>query len=142
MTRNEATVQIQNFFRDNGQDSPGLNAKGLGGAALGDAELYFEHDEQAQALACSALIYRFKEPPKPGVVEGFRAEQQAGVDTGGGSVDYEPENHGLYLRRSYQSTANTESFNHDMELLVNATRRWVAEVLPRVAAKVFHPTGS
>ena len=39
--------------------------------------------------------------PKPGIIEGFQAEEKSGTDTGGGTVDYETENKSLFLSRTY-----------------------------------------
>lgn len=140
MTREEAVRLVRAFFRGHGMNSSGLNANNLGGAMVGQGQIYFEYQPRQQALKCSALIYKFHDKPKPGVLEGFKEEEQAKTaDTGGGTVDYEPENKGLYLSRTYTKTVDERAFRKDMRRLIKASLVWGDEVLDRVASKVFHP---
>ncbi|MFY1831684.1 type III secretion system chaperone [Myxococcus fulvus] len=138
MTRDEATQLVQEYLRAQGVHlSPGLNPKGLGGVSVGEAQLYFEHSEDTGELKCSALIYRFRDAPRPGVLEGFRAEQAAGTDAGGGTVDFEPESKSLFLSRSYQTPPIDLVFASELSKLMAASLRWGSEVFERVAAKVI-----
>ena len=137
MTRDEAQRLVQTFMMSLGQSSEGLNPQGFGGAVLGDAQLYFEYHSDTQALETSALVYKFRDPPKPGVLEGFRAEEKSGTDTGGGAVDYEPENKSLFLSRTYSSTPTDAAFKEDMRRLTQASLVWADEVMDRVASRVF-----
>jgi hypothetical protein len=141
LTFESARELVQWFVKSQGAVlSPGLNARGFGGIATGEAQLYFEFHADTQALECSALVYRFHEPPKPGVLEGFRQEEREGTDSGGGTVDYEPENRGLYLSRTYtQQVPDGAAFAKDMKRLMKASAVWGDEVLDRVASRVFHP---
>jgi hypothetical protein len=136
MTREEANRMIQGFFRAQGVESPGLNDNNLGAAAVGDSQIYFEYQPHEPSLKCSALIYKFQTEPRPGVIEGFQAEE---ADTGGGTVDYEPENKGLYLSRSYTDTVTDAQFTADLDHLMKASKVYGGEVLERVASKVFAP---
>ncbi|XXF81574.1 hypothetical protein P2318_14460 [Myxococcaceae bacterium GXIMD 01537] len=119
--------------------SPGINAQGFGGIMVGNAQLYFEYHEDSKTLECSALVYKFHEPPKPGVLDGFRAEAKSGTDAGGGEVDYEPENRGLFLSRTYSTLPRGDAFSREMKRLMQASVVWGDEVLDRVASRVFHP---
>lgn len=140
MTREAAQRLVQIFVRPEANpQSPGLNAEGFGGMVVGGAQLYFEWHEDTKALECSALVYKFHEPPKPGVIETFQAEEKEGTDTGGGTVDYEPENRGLYLSRTYTQVPDERAFSKDMKKLMKASLTWSREVLDRVASRVFHP---
>jgi hypothetical protein len=140
MTREGAQRLVQSFVRAQGLlQSPGLNEQGFGGISTGASQLYFEWHEDTQTLECSALIYKFHDPPKPGVLETFQAEEKEGTDTGGGTVDYEPENRGLYLSRMYTQVPDERTFAKDMKRLVKASHKWSEEVLDRVASRVFHP---
>ena len=140
MTREAAQRLVQSFVRPEANpQSPGLNPEGFGGLVMGGAQLYFEWHEDTQALECSALVYKFHEPPKPGVIETFQAEEKEGTDTGGGTVDYEPENRGLYLSRTYTQAPDERAFGKDMKRLMKASLKWGDEVLDRVASRVFHP---
>ena len=140
MTRESAQRLVQTFVRPEANpQSPGLNPEGFGGLVMDGAQLYFEWHEDTQALECSALVYKFHEPPKPGVLDGFRAEEKEGTDTGGGTVDYEPENRGLFLSRHYSQMPPGNEFARDMKRLMKASNVWGDEVLDRVASRVFHP---
>jgi hypothetical protein len=140
MTRESAQELVQWYVKSQGAVlSPGLNAQGFGGIMSGTAQLYFEFHEDTKTLECSALVYRFHEPPKPGVLDGFRAEEKEGTDTGGGTVDYEPENRGLFLSRHYTQVPPGSDFSREMKRLMKASNVWGDEVLDRVASRVFHP---
>ncbi|AEI65491.1 hypothetical protein [Corallococcus macrosporus] len=138
MTREEAQMLAQAFLAANGNpNSVGINPQGFGGVALGDAQLYFEWHDKEQALECSALIHRFRDNPKPGILEGFQDEQKKGTDTGGGTVDFEPENKSLFLSRTYTTAPQIPIFNDDMKRLMKASLEWSSTVLNRVADRVF-----
>ena len=137
MTFEEAKRLVQDLMASMGQGSEGLNMKGLGGVEIGDAQLYFEYHSNRQALETSALIYKFRDAPKPGILDGFYAEEKAGTDTGGGAVDFEPENKGLFLSRFYTDLPSVPTFQADMQRLTDASLVWGKDVLDRVASKVF-----
>ena len=140
LTRERAQEFARWFARSQGAVlSPGLNPQGFGGVMMDGAQVYFEYHEDTQSLECSALVYRFHEPPKPGVLEGFEAEAREGTDTGGGSVDYERENRGLFLSRVYTQVPEGRDFSRDMKRLARASGVWGKDVLNRVASRVFHP---
>jgi hypothetical protein len=140
MTREGAQRLVQSFVRPQGSlQSPGLNQEGFGGLVMDGAQLYFEWNEDTKALECSALVYKFHEPPKPGVLETFQAEEKEGTDAGGGTVDYEAENRSLFLSRTYTQVPNERAFGKDMKRLMKASLVWSREVLDRVASRVFHP---
>lgn len=140
MTRESAQELVRWYARSRGAVlSPGLNAEGFGGIAEGGSQVYFEYHEDSKALEVSALVYRFHEPPKPGVLAGFEAEAREGTDTGGGTVDYERENRGLFLSRTYAQVPDGHAFAKDVQRLAKASLVWGDEVLDRVASRVFHP---
>ena len=140
LTRESARRLVQGFLGEEGTPpSGGINEQGFGGISAGGMSLYFEWHEDTQALECSALVYRFREPPKPGVIDGFKAEEREGTDAGGGTVDYEPENRGLFLSRTYTRMPTERAFAKDMRRLMKASQKWADEVLDRVASRVFHP---
>jgi hypothetical protein len=138
VTREAARALVRWFMQSRGaMDSQGLNDEGLGGSMIGEAQLYFEHHADAQALECSALVYRFREDPKPGVVDGFKQEAREGTDTGGGTVEYEEESKSLFLSRTYTVLPAGTDFSRDMDRLMKASLPWGREVLDRVASRVF-----
>lgn len=137
MTLEEAQRLVQSFMRAHGDtEGSGLNAKGFGGAALGESQVYFEHSADSGALKCSALIYRFRDAPRPGVIDGFRDEEKRGTDTGGGKVDYETENKSLFLSRTYGVLPSEQQFKDDLDRLLEASLTWGEEVFNRVADRV------
>jgi hypothetical protein len=137
MTRDEAQRLVQSFMRSQGESlSPGLNPQGFGGAAVGDAQLYFEFAESGE-LKCSALIYRFRDAPRPGVLDGFHDEQKAGTDAGGGVVDFEQESKSLFLSRTYTAAPAEKAFTDDMARLMKASLDWGGDVFERVASRVI-----
>lgn len=138
MTRDDAQRLVQSFMRSQGENlSPGLNPQGFGGAAIGEAQLYFEFVPDAGELKCSGLIYRFRDAPRPGVLDGFRAEEKAGTDTGGGTVDFEQESKSLFLSRTYTAAPPDTAFVADMTRLMKASVAWGHDVFERVAARVI-----
>ncbi len=138
ITRDQAVQMIQGYFKGHGVDGPGLNENNLGGASIGEYQIYFEYRPAKRALKCSALIYRFRDEPKPGVIEAFKAEEEAGTaDTGGGELEYEPASKGLYLSRTYTDGVPDEEFAGDLQRLMTASQVYGNQVLERVAAKVF-----
>ncbi|WP_163999387.1 hypothetical protein [Pyxidicoccus caerfyrddinensis] len=138
MNIEEAQRLVQAFMRTQGeQQSPGLNPQGFGGLAKGEAQLYFEFVPTSGELKCSALIYRFRDAPRPGVLDGFLAEEKAGTDTGGGKVDFEKESKSLFLSRTYGTVPPDQSFELGMNKLMAASLAWGGPVFERVAAKVI-----
>jgi len=140
LNRDEAVRMIQAYFKSHGVDSPGLNENNLGGASVGEHQIYFEYLPAKHVLKCSALIYKFHDEPKPGVIEGFKAEEKGKTaDTGGGTLEYEPANKGLYLSRSYTESVSDKEFAQDLKRLMEASEVYGDQVLERVASKVFTP---
>lgn len=138
ITRDQAVRMIQGYFKSHGVDSPGLNENNLGGASLGGYQIYFEYQPSKHALKCRALVYRFRDKPKAGVVEGFEAMEEAETaETGGGTLEYEPANKGLYLSRSYTDCVSGDEFARDLQRLMRASEVYGDQVLERVASKVF-----
>lgn len=138
MTSEEAQRLVQSFMRAMGeQTSPGLNPQGFGGIAKGEAQLYFEFVPTSGELKCSGLIYRFRDAPRPGVLDGFLAEEKAGTDTGGGTVDFEKESKSLFLSRTYTTPPPEQSFEIGMKKLMEASVAWGGPVFERVAARVI-----
>lgn len=138
MTREEAARLVSSL----------LGAHGVGGGArlfegrrvvgvmLGAAELFFEYEPEGGALACAALVYRFHDEPRAGLLEAFFAEEEQGAaDAGGGALEYRPEARSLLLARSYSAAVPGEEFAQDMRRLAAASLEWGGEVLERVAAR-------
>ncbi len=138
MTRGEADALVTGLGTALGVQT-GLNPAGRAGLAVETGSLFLRYHAESADLQCSALVYKFHAPPKPGILEGFTAEAQAGTDTGGGAVDYEATAQGLFLTRTYQRAPHPQQFVVEMKRLLKASVKWNDEVVPRVAEKVFHP---
>jgi len=135
LSRDEAVGIIQRYLKSLGLESPGLNKNNLGGAAIGQYQIYFDYEPSKQRLKCSALIYKFHDDPGPGVIEGFKsAELEETAGAGGRMVDYEPENKGLYLSRWYADIVSDEAFAEDLMSLMQASEIYGDRVLERVAS--------
>lgn len=122
-------------------EPPALNAKGFGAAQVGEGEIFFEYHPDTKALECSALVYRFRNPPRPGILDGFKDELTRGTDAGGGEVDFEPENGGLFLTKLYADRPDALSFVEEVNALTRASVVWAKDVVPRVAQRVIHGKG-
>ena len=142
MTRDEAVQQVKAFFKLHGIDSPGLNEKGVGGVSLGAADVFFEYQPEAGALKCSALIYRVRGVPHPGVVAAFQEEEKAGsAGTGGGRIDYQAPSRGVYLSRVYPAPVELPRFSEELQQLMEASGVWRAQVVERVAERAHAKGG-
>jgi hypothetical protein len=137
MERNDAIAMIQAYYKANEVESPGLNEKNLGGASVGPYQIYFEYLPKDGILRCSALIYSFREDPKPGILEGFQEAEKAGANVNGGYLEFQPENRGLYLSRDYTTLVSAEEFAANLTSLMQATEEWGGPILEQVAAKAF-----
>ncbi len=139
LSREEAVRMIQDFAGSYSLKTSGLNEKNFGGIEINLDRIFFEYLPDQKILKSSVLIYKFHQPPKPGLIEAFQNEEKAGTDTGGGTVEYQPENQGLFLTRMDKNYTNHSQFSKNIEKLMNAGKYWSNEVLDRVASKFFHP---
>lgn len=119
------------------KDSPGLNEQNYGGIDFGGEPVVFEYDADRKVLNVLALCYRFRKPPRPGVLEGFYEQERLGVDTGGGAVEFRPDSGALLLSRSYTDMTDPVRFVADTDRLALAARHWADDILPAVASRVF-----
>ncbi len=136
MTRDQAVKPIRAFFHANGQQGQGLNQNGIGGILFsvkrGAAQIFFEFDAKQKVLNCSAHLATFDREPTAAELEGFKREEEAGTETGGGRFEYMPPNRGLFLTRTYPRVVDDEAFIADMNRLADASMYWRQEVLYRV----------
>ena len=131
MTRQEADSMLRALVgADDG--APRLGGGDVAGVMLGPAALYFEYDARGGSLACGALVYRFRERPRPGVLEDLLEENQG---AGGGRLVYREGARALLLSRTYLETIPAGEFAEDMKRLAAASLGWGAEVLERVASR-------
>lgn len=131
MTRAEAEAMLGALVGE-GARAPRFGAGDVTGVMLGPAALYFEYDAGRGALSCGALVYRFRTPPRPGVLEDF-LEGNRGA--GGGLLVYREETRALLLSRTYTEAADGEAFALDMKRLAAASLGWGSELLERIASR-------
>lgn len=141
MTREDANRLIKAFASHHGGTVSELNMQNMTGLSVGGSDLFFTFHQplfsnKKPSLEVSALIYRFRKAPNPKILEGFQAEHAAGTPAGGGELDYEEENKGLYLTRFYETVPSEDAFNAEVDGLAAASKTWGREVLERVANKV------
>ena len=139
MTREEADGVIAAHFRKHRIEQPGLNDKGAAGALIEGEQLLFEYEATSEALRCSALIYRFRERPFPGLIEAMReAAKQPEHETGGAGLVYRPDHMSLSLARQYTQVPPASMFEEDQAALRQACTRWRQETFAAIAEQVRH----
>ncbi|OGQ87920.1 MAG: hypothetical protein A2289_22705 [Deltaproteobacteria bacterium RIFOXYA12_FULL_58_15] len=148
MTFEEARLLVREYLDTLGLDSPGLNSSGMGGAVVGDLEVYFEYapkhtscswiglqtakdvDDAGSWLRAHARIYTFMREAKPEVLaELQKAAQNPNIPNAGGEITYMSENHGLFLSRSYDEAPAVKTFCRDIEVLMATSRHWLENVV-------------
>ena len=144
MTRDEANKLIASYAESLGGKVDPLNQNNMAALTTGEADLFFTFHQsffpnKPAQLECSARVYRFRAEPKPELLAALKAEPGKGTSTGGGDVDYEEQNKGLFLTRMYSEVPAAEQFRQDMSALMQASKQWSTEVLQRVSQQVFHP---
>lgn len=138
MTREEATRLVAAHFAQHEVKAPGLDDEGRATALVGGEQLSFEHLEDTGVLRCSALIYRWRDWPRPGLLEALREEARRSDDTGGGVLDYVPERRTLSLMRQFTRPLTAPQLEHALAPLRQACATWRSERFARVAEQVLH----
>lgn len=139
MTRDEAEEVVAAHFRKHRVDRIGLNTQGAAGALIEGEQLLFEHDADSGTLRCSALIYRFRERPFPGLIEALReAAKQPEHETGGAGLLFRSDHLSLSLARQYTQAPPASLFEQDLAALREACTRWRRETFAAVAEQVRH----
>ncbi len=149
MKQEEALKLVAEFLKTHGLDGSQTvdeasaeqlteEGKGQDLFAGGDPSLAFRFFPKTGDLKCYALIYQFSDKPRPGILEACR-EEAGHAEMGGGQLEYDPSDKGLYLTRSYSKTVPVSQLTKDLEKLQQAGVIWGEEVMDRVASRVFHP---
>jgi hypothetical protein len=109
----------------------GLNQEGLAGLSLAGRELYAEFQPEAKVLALHAVICRW-----PGQFDQHRLDSLQALtnseSTGGGRLNYQPENGNLFLSRFYSEPPELPQFVEDAIALTAASAVWDERVVDRV----------
>ncbi len=140
MTREEASRLVAAHFAQHEVKAPGLDDEGHATALIAGEQLSFEHLEDTGVLRCSALIYRWREWPRPGLLEALRKEARRSEETTrGGVLDYVPERRTLSLTRQFTRPLTPPQLEHALAPLRQACAEWRSERFARVAEQVLHP---
>lgn len=136
MKKSEAKQQLETFFRKSGKQVSVFEDANFAKAQFGEAFLGFEFDEEANLLACRALIYRFRRTPQEKVLQAIYAEEN-GTNNGGGRIVFDGEELTIYLKRDFAELIGDEQFHSQINQLATASLKWNGEILQRAAEKVF-----
>lgn len=150
MKQQEALDMVKEFLKAHGLEGNEMEdaaaeqlsdeGKGEDLFAGGDPEIAFRYFPETGELKCYTLIYQFADEPRPGILEACREEaQKSTTDMGGGRLEYDPDDRGLNLTRSYSKPVLVSQLTADLQKLQEASIKWGEEVLDRVASRVFHP---
>lgn len=149
MKQEEALRLVAEFLKTHGLDGsqPPDDAsaeqsteegKGQDLFAGGDPSLAFRYFPDSGELKCYALIYQFSDEPRTGILEACR-EEAGHAEMGGGELEYDPSDKGLYLTKVYSGPVPVSQLTTDLGKLHEAGVVWGEEVMDRVASKVFGP---
>ncbi len=134
MTKEEAILQIEVFFRRLGEKSIFFKEKNFIEARIGEVLIGFEYDEAEELLSAQALIYRFRSEPKDKVLDAvFNEESDA--NNGGGRIVFNSENFAFYLQKDFVGKLYDADFYEEINKLAQASLRWNSEILMQAAGK-------
>jgi hypothetical protein len=79
MTRGECELLLAGFFARFGKTDFTLSGGEAVKANVGEAILGFEFDDNLQILECQALIYRFRQKPRPEILAEIKHAEENGA---------------------------------------------------------------
>lgn len=132
MKREEATRQIEAFFRKLGMRASFSNEQNFVKASVGEAVLGFEFDESEEILKAKALIYRFRNAPKPEILDAVY-DQAKEANSGGGQMFFDENDMTLYLEKDFVEPLGDENFHKQINILAQASFFWSSRKLQQVA---------
>ena len=133
MTKEEASQQIEVFFRRVGLSPLLFEDKNFVKARLGESFLGFEYDASDGLLSCQALIYRFRREPREEILNAVFAEESSENDHG--RIVFESRDFSLYLQRDVAEKIDDDLFFEQVNQLARASLKWNSEILGQVAEK-------
>ena len=126
MTLADAQSMVRGFFGALGISSPGLTPKGLGGAAVDATPVAFKFE--ADVLRCLAVVFRFREPATPQVLEQLMAyDQTHGLSDARGKLVYDAESLLLAVERTYSKPITAKELAPELLELVRRAVQWSSE---------------
>lgn len=124
MTFDEARLTVGSCLRAFNLSDGGLSDDGFAAISIAALPIHFEYSASKQELTCSALVYRFDEPPKQDVLDKlytFDAKSPRNVH---GRLEYRPLNRALLVARSYKSVPASAQFFEDVKNLAILGSNW------------------
>jgi hypothetical protein len=138
MHQDDALAMVEEFLKAHGLDESAASSTKAGSedeGAVWQPDIAFQVDPESGELKCWALIFQFSRPTSAGFLAACLEEASKGADTGGGAVEYDPKDTGLYLTRTYTSRVGVAQLSADLQRLQEAGELWGDEVLDRVFDK-------
>ena len=102
-----------------------------------EPDITFQILPEDGTLKCWALIHQFSEPPSDTLLQAGEAEAASHAPLGGGALEYDPEDQGLYLTRTYRDRVTLETLETDLRALQDASDLWAEEILDRVFDRAY-----
>lgn len=124
MTFDEARVAVATCLRAFKIKDGGLSDDGFAAISIAALPIYFEYSASTQKLTCSALVYRFDEPPKQAILDKLYAFDERTPRNVHGRLEYRPLNRALLVARSYTSTPAPAELFEDIKNLAILGSNW------------------
>ncbi len=126
MTLVEAQTVVRAFLGALGIESAGLSALGIGGVAVDGTTVAFQFADGA--LKCSAVVFQFREPAIPAVLEQLMAfDKRQKLSDARGQLVYEPESKTLAVERTFTSVLSAKELTPELLELVRRALHWSTE---------------
>ncbi len=126
MTLVDAQSMVRGFFGALGVSSAGLTPKGLGSGAVDATPIAFTFE--AEVLRCLAVVFRFREPLTPKLLEQLMEYDKAhGLSDASGKLVYDAESLLLAVERTYTKPVTAKVLGPELLELVRRAVRWSSE---------------
>jgi hypothetical protein len=123
MTRAQANAMLKAWGAKHGLAGT-FNANGLASVTLGTTPLVFEWSEAKKAVLARALVYRFRQPARPAVLEKVQAA----------GLDYVSESGALCVTKAFDAPLEPSLLDPQLETLVATALGWATQGLDRLFA--------
>lgn len=134
MTKTQAEKQLETFFRRLGIKASFFKDKNFVIANVGEVVLGFEFIENEEKLKTKALIYRFRNAPKPEILNAIFAEASEAI-SGGGQIFFDKNELSLFLEKDFTENLDTDIFRKQVNILAQASLFWSNRKLRQIAEK-------
>lgn len=132
MTKTQAEKQIETFFRKIGIAASFYPGKNFVKANVRDVLLGFEFIENEEILRAKALIYRFRNAPKPEIRRAIFS-QASEANSGGGRIIFDEKELSLFIEKEFTEYLEPDIFRKKINILTQASLFWSSRKLQQVA---------